>query len=256
MQTRLSRFVLALAVVAPLAAQTVTGTIEGRVTDPSGAVMAAADISARNTETGLVRTTKTNPDGYYHLTFLPVGPYLIFAEAKGFGRKERSASSDLNATRAVDFELQPSAVNTQVTVEDAAPDLETTRGEVRNSIDSMAIEERPLSSRNFLSLVEMMPGFQSTGGFSGVNNPTLSSGSYVSFNGTGSRSVTFQIDGVNNDDSSEGINRQNVNISAIKEFQVLTNSYAAEFGRGGTGVLVQTKSGTNRFHGDAYEFLQ
>src|SRR5262249_27393842 len=159
--------------------QTVTGTIEGRVTDPSGAVMPAAEISAKNTETGLVRSTKTNPDGYYHLTFLPVGNYTISADAKGFGRKERAASAELNSTRAVDFELQPTAVTTQVTVEAEAPDLETTRGEVRNSVDARAIEERPLSSRNFLSLVEMMPGFQSTGGYSGVNNPTLSSGSYV-----------------------------------------------------------------------------
>jgi hypothetical protein len=256
MQTRLSRFAPALAFAVRLAAQTVTGTIEGRVTDPSSAVMAAAEISATNTETGLVRSTKTNPDGYYRLTFLPVGPYHVTADAKGFGRKERVATVELNVTRAVDFELQPTAVTTQVTVEAEAPDLETTRGEVRNSVDARAIEERPLSSRNFLSLVEMLPGFQTTGGFSGVNNPTLSSGSYVSFNGTGSRSVTFQIDGVNNDDSSEGINRQNVNVSAIKEFQVLINAYSAEFGRGGTGVLVQTKSGTNRFHGDAYEFLQ
>ena len=107
-----------------------------------------------------------------------------------------------------------------------------------------------------LSLVEMLPGFQSSGSYSGVNNPTLSSGSYVSFNGTGTRSASFQIDGVANDDSSEGMSRQNVNISSIKEFVVLTNAFSAEFGRGGTAVLVQTKSGTNRIHGDAFEFLQ
>src|SRR5690348_10378598 len=100
MQTRMSRIVLALAAAARLAAQTVTGTVEGRVTDPSGAVMAATEISAKNTETGLVRSTKTNPDGYYHLTFLPVGQYLVSADAKGFGRKERAVSVDLNATHA------------------------------------------------------------------------------------------------------------------------------------------------------------
>ena len=242
--------------MAPLAAQTVTGTLEGRVTDASGAVVPGAAISARNIETGLERGTRTNQDGYYRLTFLPVGEYTVAADARGFGRKERPAAVELNATHVLEFEMQPGAVATQVTVKEEAPEIETARGEVRNSVDARAIEDRPLSSRNFLSLVEMLPGFQTTGGYSGVNNPTLSSGSYVSFNGTGSRSVTFQIDGVNNDDSSEGINRQNVNVSAIKEFQVLTNSYAAEFGRGGTGVLVQTKSGTNRFHGDAYEFLQ
>src|SRR5260370_39569525 len=117
MQTRISRFVLALAAIAPLAAQTVTGTVEGRVTDPSGAVMPGAEISARNTETGLVRNTKTNPDGYYHLTFLPVGRYNISVVAKGFGRKERAVSVELNSTHALDFEMQPTSVTTQVTVE-------------------------------------------------------------------------------------------------------------------------------------------
>src|SRR5438105_7188031 len=98
MQTRISRFVLALAAIAPLAAQTVTGTVEGRVTDPSGAVMPASEIGARNIETGLVRTTKTNPDGYYHLTFLPVGQYVVSADSKGFGRRERAVTVELNST--------------------------------------------------------------------------------------------------------------------------------------------------------------
>src|SRR5437773_1196230 len=136
MRIRLSRFVFALAALAPLAAQTVTGTLEGRVTDASGGVIAAAEITAKNTETGLVRGTKTNPDGYYRLTFLPVGPYIVSADSKGFGRKERAASVELNATHVVEFELQPSSVATQVTVEAEAPDLETTRGEIRNSVDA------------------------------------------------------------------------------------------------------------------------
>jgi hypothetical protein len=78
------------------------------------------------------------------------------------------------------------------------------RGDIKSTIDEQTIEDRPLTSRNILSLVEMLPGFQTSGGFSGVNNPTLSSGSYVAFNGTGTRSASFQIDGVGNDDSSEG----------------------------------------------------
>jgi hypothetical protein len=241
----------------PAFSQTVTGTLEGHVKDSSGAVISGARISARNLENGLTRSTETNSEGFYQLMFLPVGGYTIAAEMSGFATTRRAAAVELNSTRAADFELKPASVATEVTVTDEAPLLETTRGEVKNNIEQQVIEDRPLSSRNILALVEMLPGFQSTGGYSGVNNPTLSSGSYVSFNGAGSRSATFQIDGVNNDDSSEGSSRQNVNISAIKEFQVLTNSYSAEFGRaGGAVVLVQTKSGTNRFHGDAYEFLQ
>lgn len=246
-----------LAAVSAVSAQTVTGTLEGRITDASKAVIAGASVTVKDKDTGLTRATSTNHEGYYQLTFLPVGAYTVTAETTGFGRAQREAVIELNSTKVADFELKPASVSTQVTVTDEAPLLDTTRGEVKSNIDAKTIEDRPLASRNILSLVEMLPGFQTSGGYSGVNNPTLSSGSYVSFNGTGSRSAAFQIDGVNNDDSSEGINRQNVNISSIKQFQVLTNAYSAEMGRaGGAVVLVQTKSGTNRLHGDLYDFFQ
>lgn len=237
-------------------AQTVTGSLEGRVTDATGAVVAGAKISATSAETALRRETVSNDSGFYQFTFLPLGAYTVVAEAGGFGPVQRRAQIELNTTRVADFRLPLATVTTQVTVEADASLIEMTRGEQKGSLDEKTIEDRPLSSRNMLSLVEMLPGFQSSNGYSGVNNPTLSSGSYVSFNGTGTRSASFQIDGVNNDDSSEGMSRQNVNISSIKEFVVLTNAYSAEFGRGGTAVLVQTKSGTNRIHGDAFEFLQ
>lgn len=247
---------LALLAVSALA-QTVTGTLEGRITDPSGAVVPQVQIKAVSKETGLARSAKSNQGGYFQLTFLPVGEYTITADAAGFGTVQRHAQVELSSAREVSFSLKPAAVGSAVTIVSDSPEIDTSRGDLKSTIDSKAIEDRPLSSRNMLSLVEQIPGFQSSGGYSGVNNPTLSSGSYVSFNGAGSRSVAFQIDGVNNDDSSEGTSRQNVNISSIKEFQVLTNSYSAEFGRaGGAVVLVQTKSGTNKFHGDAYEFLQ
>jgi outer membrane receptor protein involved in Fe transport len=253
----MSRFAALIALATPLAAQTVTGSIEGRITDSSSAAVPGATIQARNLETGLARTTTTNATGYYQFTFLPVGEYEVTASAKGMGSSQRRQSVVLTAVRAADFQLRPATVESQVTVVAESSLIEVARGEVKSSVDERVIEDRPLPSRNFLSLIEQMAGFQSSGGYSGINNPTLSSGSYVSFNGTGSRSATFQIDGVNNDDSSEGINRQNVNVSAIKEVQVLTNAYSAEFGRaGGAVVLVQTKSGTNRWHGDAYNFLQ
>jgi hypothetical protein len=248
---------LALLGAGLLPAQTVTGTLEGRVMDSSGGVIPGAQITAKNSETGLVRTTETNQDGFYQLTFLPVGSYTVKAEAAGFAAKERAALVELNATRTISFEMKPAAVATAVQVTAEVPLIDITRGDVKGTIDEKTIEDRALSSRNILALVEMLPGFQTSGGYSGVNNPTQSSGGYVSFNGTGTRSAAFQIDGVGNDDSSEGTNRQNVNISSIKELQVLTNAYTAEFGRaGGAVVLVQTKSGTNRFHGDLYEYLQ
>jgi hypothetical protein len=236
--------------------QTVTGTLECRVTDGSGAAIVGAEISVTGAETGLERASKTNHEGYAQLTFLPVGKYKVTVGANGFGKQARDAQVDLNASRTLEFQLNPAAVNTEMTVTGEAPLIDTARGEITNNVDAQTIEDRPLSSRNILSLVEMIPGFQSSGGYSGINNPTLSSGSYVAFNGTGSRSAAFQIDGVNNDDSSEGQNRQNVNVSAVRQFQVLSNAYSAEFGRGSAVVLVQTKSGTNQLHGEAYEYFQ
>ncbi len=240
-----------------VSAQTVTGTIEGRVTDQSGAVIPSAKVTVKNDETGMVRSAAANSEGFYQLRFLPVGEYVVSAETAGFAAVRRPVTVSLNTTFTVDFQMRPASVATEVTVTEEAPMIETSTGEVKSNIDQKTIEDRPMSSRNILSLIEMLPGFQTSGSYGGVNNPTLSSGSYVAFNGTGSRSAAFQIDGVNNDDSSEGTNRQNVNISAIKDLQVLTNAYSAEFGRaGGAVVLVQTKGGTNALHGDAYEFLQ
>jgi hypothetical protein len=111
---------------------------------------------------------------------------------------------------------------------------------------------RIFNQSNFLTLAETFTGYQENPA-SGQNNPTASSGSSINFNGTGTRGATFQINGVNNDDTSENQNRQGASLATIKEFQVLTNNFSAEFGRGyGAVVLVQTKQGTNKFSGEAY----
>src|SRR5260370_2974263 len=226
--------------------QSVTGTLEWRGVDGTALVVMNAEASVKNDETGLERTVKTNHEGYVQITFLPEGRYTVTVAATGFGKQSRTAVVELNASRTLEFHLQPAAVSTEVTVTGEAPLIDTSRGEIVNNVDAQTIEDRPLSSRNILSLVEMMPGFQSSGGYSGINNPTLSSGSYVAFNGTGSRSAAFQIDGVNNDDSSEGQNLQNVNVSTIHQFQLLSNADSAEFGRGSAAGRLQAKPGASK----------
>jgi outer membrane receptor protein involved in Fe transport len=239
-------------------AQTVTGRLEGRVRDAGGAMVVRAQITARNQETGLERETATNEEGFYRFDFLPLGSYTVRAGFQGFQTVEKSGVLiELNKATVSDFTLEVSPVSEQVTVEGEAPQIEMTSGEVKGAIEQSTVESTPLSGRNFLSLMELVPEFQLAAFSTSANNPTLSTGSYASFSGTGTRSTTFQIDGVNNDDSSENQNRQGVNVSAIRAVQVVTNSYSAEFGRGAGGVvLIQTKNGSNRFHGDAYEYLQ
>ena len=242
-------------------AQTVTGTLSGTVTDTAGAVVPDIEVTAKNNETGFVRSAKTNGEGYFTIPFLPLGNYNVTVEAKGFKKVIKTdLVIELNKNTVSNFKLEVSAVDAAVQITGETPQIETTTGELKHSLDTKRIEDTPLAGRNFISLVEQIPGFQiaSFGGdaSSGQNNPTNSSGSFAAFSGLGSRSTTFQVDGVSNNDASENQNRQGVNISTIKELQVLTNAFSAEFGGGGAAVLVQTKNGTNNFHGDAYDFIQ
>jgi hypothetical protein len=242
---------------APALAQTVTGTIQGTVTDTSGGVLPGVTVMLRQMDTGTQRTVVTNEAGIYSAPFVQIGRYSLSATLTGFGTITREdITVGLNETRVVDFKLDPRVTDT-VTVKGEPPPINLTKAEVRSSLTEQQIMDKPsLNAGNFLTLAETFPGFQEnpTGG---QNNPTASSGSSINFNNTGTRGATFQINGVNNDDSSENQNRQGVALSTIQEFQILKNGYSAEFGRGdGSVVLVQTKSGTNRMRGDAYLYRQ
>ena len=242
----------------PSAAQTVTGTLQGTVTDASGGVLPGAMVRITNVDLGTTRDVVTNDVGFYSAPFLPIGTYRLRASLSGFGNVVReSVRLALNQTQIADFQLKPAAREETVTVVGAAPPINSTNAEVKSTLNEQEIQDKAtLNPGSFLSLAEIFPGFQDNP-TSGQNNPTASSGSSINFNGTGTRGATFQINGVNNDDSSENQHRQGAALSTIKEFQVLSNTYSAEFGRGfGAVVLVQTKSGTNRWHGDTYEFLQ
>jgi outer membrane receptor protein involved in Fe transport len=253
--------VLALTLVlaaAPSAhAQTVTGTIQGTVTDTSGGVVPGATVTITHVDTGTDRAIVTNEQGTYAAPFLQIGRYRIKVELSGFGSVTREGIDvRLNDTRVVDIKLDP-RVTQDVTVTAAAPPINVTNAEIKGSLTAEQIMDKPtLNAGSFLTLAETFTGFQENP-TSGQNNPTLSSGSSINFNGTGTRGATFQINGVNNDDSSENQNRQGAALSTIQEFQVLKNGYSAEFGRGdGAVVLVQTKSGTNKLRGDAYLYQQ
>src|SRR5687767_7267429 len=250
--------VMLLVLPALAMAQTVTGTLQGTVSDAKGAVVPGAEVVIRNIETGQERTVQTNGEGTYVAPFLPLGRYTVTASSAGFSKvAQENIEITLNQTRVINFTLNPSSVTEAVVVTaDAAP-INTTNAEIKGSLNSQEIMEKPTFNQgNFLTLAETFTGFQENP-TSGQNNPTASSGSSVNFNGTGTRGATFQINGVNNDDSSENQNRQGASLSTIKEFQVITNNFSAEFGRGyGAVVLVQTKNGTNDLDGELYGYAQ
>jgi len=235
-------------------AQTVTGTLQGTVTDMNGAIVSGAEVLLHNVETGQERSLKTNSDGFYLASFVSLGRYNLTISQKGFTSVVReNVEITLNQTRVVDVTMNPTGVSAAVTVTSEAAPINTTNGEIAGTLNSQQILDKPIANQtNFLTLAETFTGFQENPN-SGQNNPTLSSGSSINFNGTGTRGATFQINGVNNDDSSENQNRQGASLATIKEFQTLTNTPPAEFGRGyGAVVLVQTLSGTTKIHGSVY----
>jgi outer membrane receptor protein involved in Fe transport len=250
-------FAIVLLISIPTFAQTVTGTMNGTVTDKSGGALPGVTVTIRNVETGLERVAVTDKAGFFNAPYLPIGRYNVQAELSGFGTMRHQGSPvDLNQTTVQDFVLAP-AVQETVTVNADAPRLDVSDGEVKQTLRAKEIENLPAPDQtNFLRLTSVFAGYQENP-TSGQDNPALSSGSSVNFNGTGTRGATFQINGVNNDDSSENQHRQNVPVATIQSFQVLTNNYSAEFGRGyGAVVLVQTKQGTNTLDGEVYGYGQ
>ena len=241
----------------PLLAQTVTGTMQGNISDRSGGSLPGVTVTIRNMETGLERIVTTNETGFYNAPFLPVGRYTVQAELAGLGMQRRdNVRIDLNQTTLSDFVIDPSISETVTVVADA-PRINVSDGEIKQTMRSEEIMNIPQGNQtSFLGLAATFSGYMENPS-SGQDNPTLSSGSSANFNGAGTRGTTFQINGVNNDDSSENQHRQGVALATIKSFQILTNSYSAEFGRGyGAVVLVQTKSGTNDLAGEIYGYGQ
>src|SRR6266498_2495042 len=189
--------------------QTVTGTLQGTVTDTTGAVVPGAEVVVRNVETGQERNLKTNSDGSYSAPFLPLGRYTTTASGTGSGTVvQENIEITLNQTRVIDITLSPVGVTGAVTITAETAPINTTNAEIKGSLNTLEILEKPTFNQgNFLTLAETFTGYQENP-TSGQNNPTLSSGSSINFNGTGTRGATFQINGVNNDDSSENQNRQ------------------------------------------------
>src|SRR5215471_1911969 len=236
-------------------AQTVTGGLDGHVTDAAGGAIPNARVTANDPVAGVERTTRTNAAGYFSMPFVPIGTYSVSVSMQGFSTLTSQGNQvALNKITTLNLVLEVSAVQSSVTVTGQNDLVDVASGEIRRGLDSSIIDELPVSGRDFRSIMNYLPGFQSNP-TSGQNNYTLSSGSSVSFNGTGTRGASFMTDGIGNDDYSENQNRQQVNVETVREMQILTNAFSAEFGRAlGAVVLVNTKAGSNATHGEAYWF--
>jgi hypothetical protein len=244
--------------IVPLAAQSTSGTIVGTVTDPTGAVVAGANVTVTNQGTGIALKTTTDSTGNYVLTPVAVGTYSVTVESAGF-KKSVSSNITVNVQDRVrvDAALQVGEIVDTVEVAASAPLLQTDTSYLGQVVESQRIVDLPLNGRYFSRLAILTAGTaptpagardEKTGGFSS--------------NGVRPYQNNYLLDGVDNNSMSEDMVNQASYVvgpppDAIAEFKVQTNSMSAEFGRSGGAVLnVTIKSGTNALHGTVYEFLR
>jgi hypothetical protein len=245
------------------AQQNITGSISGTVTDSKGGTVNGAMVTATNTDTGITSTTKTDDHGGYSFPLLPIGRYDVTAEFTGFKKSvQKGITLNVNDKLTVDSKLEVGMVSESVTVQANPVAVELQSSTPSGLIEGRQIRELALGTRNYEQLVSLMPGV-SMGSLNQlyVGN-SLPSGlaAVVSFGVNGQRNSAnnWTIDGVDNVDRGSNLTLSNFpSVDALAEFKVLRGGYDAEFGRAGGGQInVVTKSGTNGFHGDAYEFFR
>ncbi len=241
--------------VALAQSQSDAADLRGYVRDQQGAVIASAAVTARNPATNLSRTTTTNDAGYYQLVNLTPGAYDVTFEAQSFKKALLPGVKLTIGQRAdLDVKLEPGSIDAVVTISGATTELvETSRTAVATTVDQQRIENLPINERNYLS-------FALTTSTVGRDNgrpigPAPTTG--LNFGGQRGRSNLVQVDGADNTDNSVNASRSTVSQEAVQEFQVVTNSFAPEFGRSAGGVVnVVTKSGTNQIRGNVFGFLR
>jgi hypothetical protein len=238
----------------PAGAQTITGTIQGVVTDAQGAAVPNAQVSIRNVATADTRTVMTDGKGLYTATDLPVGIYDVTVKVANFKESvSKHVELDASTVATVNAVLQVGSVNEQVTVEASAVQVETASGVLSATVEGNEVRELPLNGRNFVELTQLTPGVSPLDAFSTIHKG-LEAGVDFSINGNNVTGNLFLVDGVNNNDI--GSNRTILlypSIQAIDEMKILTNSYGAEYGQASGGVIsIITRGGTNAIHGGAF----
>jgi len=266
------RTILLLAVAAVLfafsasalmAQSSTTGGLTGTVTDPSGAVISGATVTVTNLGTGQVRTATTDANGSYKFNQLQPGNYSVTFSAPGFKSLEvPSVTISITETEVVNRKLEVGAQTQQVTVESTTQAIQTTNATVGTLVGSRTVTTLPLSSRNYTSVIDLSPGVvANVASAAAVGNGTQD----INVNGNGSDQNNYMMDGatITNYGSGGGAQSGNFpgiaipNPDSIQEFKIQTAQYDAEYGRNpGASVNVTTKDGTNKFHGDVWEFFR
>src|SRR3981189_2978642 len=235
------------------------GSIAGRVSDPSGAAVAAAKVIATQVGTAFSRTAVTDTEGLYVLPSLQPSTYNLTVEAAGFGTcKENRIILLADHNLAVNFGLKLGVTTEVVMVSGNALQVDTSTSTLKQVIEQQRLVEMPLEGRNAAKLSLLVPGtvFSVNGGADQGTTKTFPGAVTISANGARQDMVSYQLDGGNYVDEYTNVNQPFPFPDALQEFSVQTSNYSAEYGQNaGAIVNVVTKSGTNNFHGDAFEFL-
>ena len=240
-------------------AQTSTGAISGTATDPTGAKVVGATVTITNEGTGVSSALTTDGGGFYSAEGLGVGDYTIRVSKPGFEENVTSGIHLAPGQRSADnVVLKVGSESAKVTVSATAQQVNTQTAESGGTITSKQISNLMLNGRNFQTLAIAIPGVSSTSGADSLNGGGLEGGTTLIVNGNSVEYTTYTIDGVYNMNSG---NLSNINIlpivDGIAEFRVLKDNYSAKYGFAGSGqVVVETKSGTDTFHGSAWDYLR
>ncbi len=234
-------------------------TLVGSVTDASGAAIPGAKVTVTRPDVGFTRDLVTNSAGEYTAARIPIGDYVITAEATGFQKLVRSGITlQVGQTLRVDLPMTVGQVNQEVTVKGSAVKVETENATVSDVVSGSQIQDLTLVGRNYQMLTILTPGAAPEDSW----DPTKlghNSQAGISFNGTRDYYNNFEIEGAQNNDTSSGGPSPDTfpALDSIAEFRISTSNYGADVGmRAGANIQVITKSGTKEFHGDAYEFVR
>ena len=249
-----------------LQAQVAGGTISGTVTDSSGGVLPNANVTITNVATGVDRSTSTNADGLYTAPNLLPGSYEVKFAAPGFKSERRTGIAlTVGATLTLDVMMQVGTATEKVEVTGEAPAVQLTTSDINAVVDANTVRELPLNGRSWTDLATLQPGvnaIQTQPTFAqGTDRGNRGFGQQLTISGARPQQNNYRLDGVSLNDYANGapgsVLGGNLGVDAIQEFSVLTSNYSAEYGKTSGGVVnAITRSGTNAYHGSAYEFLR
>ncbi len=247
--TALLMLCIGLSMASPVLGQGAGASIQGTLKDQQGAVLPGATVTLRNEETGVVRTAVTDTEGHYQFLALAPGRYALSAELAGFATAG-VGNIGITIGRSVeqDFVMGIQAMEETITVSGVAPAVDTTKSEVAGVVTQNQIQTLPVNSRQYLNLALLMPGTSQDAARSFYNNVTVGAGTSFYSNG-------FTVDGVSNTWAEQGEPRQNFPQGAVEEFKVHTVGFPAEMGLASGGFIqIVTKSGTNQYNGEVFEY--